>query len=120
MRYPNLPRLKILVDGRETGLHAFRASSFIARMFGLLGRRPLESGEALWLDPCASVHTLGMRYPIDVVFLDRDGSVVDTRTALAPRRLAGARRARSVLELPPNRLAELGIAPGKRVTLEGA
>jgi uncharacterized protein len=120
MRYPNLPRMKILVDGRETGLHAFRASSFIARMFGLLGRRPLERGEALWLNPCASVHTLGMGYPIDVVFLDRDGAVVDTRTALAPRRMAGARRARSVLELAPNQINEFGIAPGKRVTLEAA
>jgi uncharacterized membrane protein (UPF0127 family) len=120
MRYPNLPRLKILVDGRDTGLHAYRATNFVARMFGLLWRRPLAAGEALWLNPCASVHTLGMRYPIDVVFLDRDGAVVETKTALAPRRMAGARRARSVLELPANQIGDLGIAPGKRVTLESA
>jgi uncharacterized membrane protein (UPF0127 family) len=120
MRYPNLPRMKVLVDGRDTGLAAFRASSFVARMFGLLWRRPLERSEALWIKPCASVHTLGMRYPIDLVFLDREGAVVATRSAVAPRRMASARRARSVLELPANRVAELGIASGMRVTLEAA
>src|SRR6187549_4056125 len=117
-RYPNLPRLRVKVDGRETDVRAFRASSFTARMFGLLGRRPLERGEALWLKPCASVHTLGMRYPIDVVFLDRDGAVVGMRSALGPRRVAGASDARSVLELPANLGDELGIRPGVRVTLE--
>jgi uncharacterized membrane protein (UPF0127 family) len=119
-RYPNLPRLRVKVDGRDTGLEAFRASSFIARMFGLLWRRPLERAEALWIKPCASVHTLGMRYAIDVVFLDREGAVVGVRNALAPRRMAAARRARSVLELPANRSGELGIRPGARVTLEAA
>jgi uncharacterized membrane protein (UPF0127 family) len=119
-RYPNLPRLRVKVDGRDTGLQAFRASGFVARLFGLLWRRPLERAEALWIKPCTSVHTLGMRYPIDVVFLDREGAVVGLRSALAPRRLAGARRARSVLELPANRSAELGIALGARVTLEAA
>lgn len=119
-RYPNLPRVRVKVDGRETDVRAFRASSFTARMFGLLGRRPLDRGEALWLKPCASVHTLGMRYSIDVVFLDRDGAVIDVRSALAPRRVAASGNARSVLELPANLSDELGIRTGVRVTLEAA
>ena len=46
-RYPNLPRLRVKVDGRETDVRAFRASSFTARMFGLLGRRPLPAEPVL-------------------------------------------------------------------------
>ena len=120
MRYPNLPSLRVLVDGRDANVRAYRASSMIARLFGLLGRRALAPGEALWLTPCNSVHTLGMAYPIDVVFLDAQSQVISLRPALAPRRLSLARRARSVLELPATSAERLGIKPGARITMEPA
>ena len=119
-RYPNLPKLRVLVDGRDAQVNAFKASSMTSRMFGLLGRRPLAADEALWLTPCNSVHTLGMSYPIDVVYLDSTSRVVATRSALAPLRLSAARRARSVLELPARTAERLGLVPGVQVTLEAA
>ncbi len=119
-RYPNLPKLRVLVDGRDAQVQAFKASTVTSRLFGLLGRRALAADEALWLTPCNSVHTLGMSYPIDVVFIDATSRVVATRSALGPRRLTGARRARSVLELPARSAERLGIVPGAQLTLEVA
>jgi uncharacterized protein len=120
VRYPNLPSLRLHVEGRDSRVRAFKASSLVARLFGLLGRRALAEGEALWLTPCNSVHTLGMSYPIDVVYLDKSDRVIGIRHALAPRRVSAARRARSVLELPARSAERLGLAPGVRVTLEVA
>lgn len=119
-RYPHLPSLRLHVDGRDARVCAFKASSVTARLFGLLGRRALAADEALWLTPCNSVHTLGMSYPIDVVYLDKADRVIGIRSELAPRRFSAARRARSVLELPARQAARLGLVPGARVTLEAA
>lgn len=116
-RYPNLPLLSLRVEGRAAPLRIFHARSFVARLFGLLGRRPLAAGEGLLLEPCSSVHTFGMRYPIDVVMLDGENRVLSTRSALAPARLAATPRTRRVLELPPNSLAALGIAPGAKLSI---
>ena len=58
----------------------------------------LEPG--LLIPRCASVHTFGMRFPLDLVFLDRDGRPFSFRRAVPPRRLAFDRRAAAVLELP--------------------
>jgi uncharacterized membrane protein (UPF0127 family) len=120
LRYPNLPVMRLCVEGRATDVRVYHAHSFLARLFGLLGRRPLAAGEALWLQPCTSVHTLGMRYPIDVVFLDRGGRVLVTRDALAPSKLAAARRARCAVELPQHAAGQLGITPGKVLSMEAA
>jgi uncharacterized membrane protein (UPF0127 family) len=115
-RYPDLPSLSLHVDGRDARVRAFKAASPVARFFGLLGRRALADDEALWLTPCNSVHTLGMSYPIDVVYLDSGDRVIDVRSSLAPRRLSAARRARSVLELRAESARRLGLVPGARVS----
>jgi uncharacterized protein len=88
-----------------------------SRMRGLLGRGGLASGEGLLLKPCGSVHTLFMRFPIDVVFLDRELSVVAVRPDLRPWRTAGARGAKVSLELAAGEAARLGIAPGMKLRL---
>lgn len=69
-----------------------------ARMRGLAGLEVLPSGHALRIPRCGSVHTVGMRFPIDVIFLDREDRVVRVARAVPPRRFAAARRARSVIE----------------------
>jgi len=117
-RYPNLPVMRLCVEGKATGVRVYDARNFVARLFGLLGRRPLAIGEALWLEPCSSVHTLGMRYAIDVVFLDGAGRVLTTRDALAPRRMTATRRATCAIELPQHSAGLLGIAPGKQLSME--
>ena len=63
------------------------ASGFLSRFVGLLGTASIADGEGLWIVPCRSVHTLGMRYPIDVAFLDARGVVVGILGGLPPNRI---------------------------------
>jgi uncharacterized protein len=88
-----------------------------SRMRGLLGRDGLDEGEGLLIKPCGSVHTFFMRFPIDVVFLDRELSVVAVRPAVPPWRTAGARGAKVVLELAAGEAARLGVASGVKLRL---
>jgi uncharacterized membrane protein (UPF0127 family) len=87
-------------------------------MRGLLGRSGLEPGTGMLIDAAPSVMTFFMRFPIDVVFLDRDWKVVVIRHRLAPWRVAGARRAVAALELPAGAAAEAGLAEGDVLVLE--
>jgi uncharacterized membrane protein (UPF0127 family) len=70
------------------------------------------------IDAAPSVHMFFMRFPIDVVFLDRDWKVVRVVQGLRPWRVAGARRAVAALELPAGAAAEAGIAEGDVLSLE--
>jgi uncharacterized membrane protein (UPF0127 family) len=93
------------------------AQTFGARFLGWMGRRRLAPGDALWLRPCRAVHTLGMRLPIDVVFLDRGGCVLRVVASLPPWRACAHRHAYAVLELPAGAAAARGLQPGVRVDL---
>jgi len=74
-----------------------------ARLRGLLGRvRPLGRRTGLWLSPCWAVHTFGMRYPIDVAFIGRDGRVQRLVRDLGPSRIAIFWGATSVIEFRAN------------------
>jgi len=79
------------------------ARSFLQRARGLLGRTHLAADEALLLRPCSSVHTFGMCFAIDVVFIDPQGVVVAVREALGPWRFARCRGAAAVLEMAAGR-----------------
>lgn len=90
------------------------------RLKGLLGTRNLEPGEGLWLRPCRQIHMIGMRYPVDVVFLDDELHIVHLITELAPGRVSpkiGA--ASSVLELPAGIAARFNLTIGGRVEIDG-
>lgn len=93
------------------------ATSPRARLRGLLGRRWLPAGEGLLLGPCASVHTCFLRFPIDVVFLDRDGRVLRVVEHLRPWRLTGHRGARSVLELSAGETRRRAVVPADRLSV---
>ena len=93
-----------------------QARSFRARLGGLLARPPLRDDEALYLAPCASVHTCFMRYAIDVAFLDRAGRVLKVAT-LAPWRAAACLGAAGTLELRAGQAAARGITVGAVVDL---
>lgn len=71
-----------------------------ARNKGLLGRERLLPGEALWIAPCESVHTFFMRFPIDLVYLDRKLKVKKVRHSVGAWRMSACLTAHSVLELP--------------------
>jgi protein-S-isoprenylcysteine O-methyltransferase Ste14/uncharacterized membrane protein (UPF0127 family) len=98
--------------------HLRSAHTHWARLRGLLGTSGLAPGEGLWIRPCRQVHMFGMRYPIDVVFLDERLDVVHTIPALPPWATSPrVRAATSVLELPAGTLARIGLRPGARLLI---
>ncbi len=98
-----------------TVMHARR---FFNRLRGLLGTKPLAQDGGLLITPCSQVHTLGMRWPLDVVFLDADGVVLKCVRRLAPGRVAAARGAKHTLELAPDSILRLGLQSGDRLRWE--
>lgn len=114
-------RFQVISSRRGTALAtaAWRADNPWTRFVGLLGRARLEPGEGLQIAPCKSVHTWFMRFPIDVLYLDRDGKVVKAVPALPSFRFSwGGRGAHSVLELPAGTIAATGTAAGDQVTFK--
>jgi uncharacterized membrane protein (UPF0127 family) len=95
------------------------ADTPLARMRGLLGRRSLPPEEGILLRPASSVHTWFMRFPIDVVFLDRELSVLRVVPGLRPWRAASRRRAAAVLELAAGESERRGIRVGDRLDWAG-
>lgn len=84
-----------------------------SRRRGLLGTEALEDGRGLVIVPCRQIHTFGMRYAIDVVFVDRRMRVLRVAKAMRPRRLGAlALRAAAAIELPPGKAAATGTASG--------
>ncbi len=96
-------------------LHLRIAASFAQRACGLLWCAPLRDGDALLIPGCHAVHTCGMRYAIDVVFLDASGCVLAVVAGLAPWRCAARCRAAAVLELAAGSAARFGLVPGARL-----
>jgi uncharacterized protein len=94
------------------------ADRYFARMRGLLGRKGLEPGGGMLLTPEPSVHMFFMRFPLDVVFLDRDHKVVGVRHELRPWRVAGAKGAYATLELPAGAAAAAGVVKGDVLLIE--
>jgi uncharacterized membrane protein (UPF0127 family) len=95
-------RLRVLNQTRNTLLAACMevADSSAKRNKGLLGRESLASGEGLWIRPCESVHTFWMRFPIDLVYIDRNNRIRKLVSAVPAWRLSACLTAHSVLELP--------------------
>ena len=90
------------------------------RLCGLLGSsvRDFRNGCGLWIVPCHGVHTLGMRFPIDAIYLDRGGTIVHIEKELQPWRFAPIRlQAASVLELPCKTIASTGTALGDKIEI---
>jgi len=107
----NLTRQTVLGD------RIVAARSGAARRKGLLGRDGLAPGEGLWIVPCESVHTFFMRFPIDLVYLDRRNRVRKVRHAVGPWRLSACFTAHSVMELPAGAARESGTVKGDVVEM---
>ena len=97
-----------------TVVAAFDSSS---RRQGLLGREGLGAGEALILAPCSTIHTAFMRFPLDLVFLDRTGRVLKTSAGVRPWRVRVSWRAFAVVELASGSLERSGTAANDVVEL---
>lgn len=85
------------------------------RRTGLLKHANLAAGEGLWIVPCEAVHTFGMKFPIDVLYLSKQKKVLKIRDNMKKSRMSICLRAHSVLELPAGRAAETGTAVGDQL-----
>jgi uncharacterized protein len=113
VRALNVTRETIIAERVEV------AGTSETRRRGLLGRTALEAGTGLWLVPCEWVHMFGMKFPIDVVVLDKKDVVVGVQEALRPGRIGKLFwRAHSTLELPVGTIRASGTAKGDRIAWE--
>ncbi len=91
------------------------ADDALSRAWGLLGKHRLEPEQALWLTPCAGVHMWGMRFPLDLLWLDAHGRILALREGLQPWRWAWPRQEGVVatVEAAAGSIERLGLAPGQ-------
>jgi uncharacterized protein len=88
------------------------------RSKGLLGRSSLDPDEGLWIQPTGSIHMWFMRFPIDVVYADRDGRVLKLVHAIRPWRMSACRGAKVALELPVGAIDRAGVEVGDHLVIE--
>ncbi len=94
------------------------ASTSKTRMVGLLGKQGIDAGEGLWIKPSSGVHTIGMKFTIDVVGLDKNNKVIKLWKELVPWRVTSVHWSmKSVLELPAGRIDECHIHLGDTLTI---
>jgi uncharacterized membrane protein (UPF0127 family) len=89
------------------------ADTFLTRLVGLLRDRQLASGDGLWIVPCNSIHSIGMKFDFDAVFLDKNLRVVHLMREMKPRRISPMIwEAHSVLEVPSGLIAQTATQLG--------
>ena len=113
-------KVKVRNETRKTVLAeaADVADTSAKRRTGLLKHTRLEAGEGLLIVPCESVHTFFMKFPIDLVYLDKRRKVRKIRHAMPAWRLSACLSAHSVLELPAGTLERTGTAVGDELSVE--
>jgi uncharacterized membrane protein (UPF0127 family) len=112
MNITNLTRNQVIAD------KAARAGSFLARGRGLMLSPPLPAGGGLVIDPCSSIHMLFMRYPLDILFVGKDGKVVFMYEGIKPWRVGRiVRGAKLAIELPEGSISSSGTQVGDEVAI---
>jgi protein-S-isoprenylcysteine O-methyltransferase Ste14/uncharacterized membrane protein (UPF0127 family) len=108
--------LQNLSMGTTYPITIIQADTLLTRLIGLLDKSQSDLKTGLHIVPCSGIHTFGLQYPIDVIFLDKNGVVVHTISRLPPNRIAKTiRSGRSVLELPPGTIDRLQLKKGTRL-----
>ena len=115
-----MPKLRVRNQSRGTVLadRADIADTSAKRRTGLLKHSGLSHGEGLWIVPCEAVHTIGMKFSIDVLFLNKKRKVIKIRRDMRKWRLAACLWAHSVLELPAGACEAAQTAVGDQLELE--
>ena len=108
----NLDRGTVLAEAADV------ADTSAKRRTGLLKHSSLEPGSGLWIAPCESVHSFGMKFAIDLVYLDRNKKVRKVRHAVPPWRLSACLTAHSILELPAGTAEQTGTQRGDQFAIE--
>ncbi len=108
----NQTRNTVLAEAAEV------ADTAAKRRTGLLKHERLEAGQGMWIVPCEAVHSFFMKFPIDVVYIDRKHKVRKTRINMVPSRISGCLVAHSVLELPVGTIEATGTQPGDQLSFD--
>jgi uncharacterized protein len=111
-------KVKNSTRGVELGDAVIVADSSGSRRTGLLKHDRLAPGEGLWIVPCEAVHTFGMKFAIDVLFLNKKKQILKIRKDMAKRRIAVCLRAHSVIELPAGMIEQTGTEPGDQLEFD--
>jgi len=117
------PRPMVLVNATKKSTISDRcrfANTVLKRMVGLLNRKALAQGEGLLLDHCMGIHTVGMRFPIDVLFLDKDLRVMRAVKAVPPFRTCAVKKTVYVLELPAGAIERSQTEQGDQIQIRSA
>ncbi len=114
LRISNLTRQVELASRVEVAGHGAK------RRKGLLGRDRLPAGEGLWIVPCEAVHTFGMRFAIDLVYLDRRMRVKKVKSNVPPWRLSACLSAHSVIELASGTICSTRTKAGDMLEVSAA
>ncbi|MBI2815373.1 MAG: DUF192 domain-containing protein [Acidobacteria bacterium] len=96
------------------------ADNYLSRLVGLLGKTRdwVRPGRALWIVPCHGIHTVGMLFALDLIFLDRNNVVVQTEEVVSPGRISKVSlKGYSVLELPPHTVFRTGTRVGDQLEI---
>ena len=109
--------IRNLTRNTELGASIDVANTSEKRRTGLLKHTGLKPGEGLWIVPCESVHTFFMKFPIDLVYLDRKHVVRKVRHAVGPWRLSACFSAHSILELPAGAAQASGTQTGDQLEI---
>jgi hypothetical protein len=112
LRVQNITRGKLLAD------RAASANTSSTRRTGLLKHTQLDKGDGLWIVPSEGVHTFGMKFAIDVLFLDKKRRVKKMRPNMVRGRIAMSFLSHSTLELPAGTIAETGTQAGDQLEME--
>lgn len=103
-------------DTEIVRIRGMQTQSIKERLGGLLVLEPLQQDQGLWITPCNSVHTLGMNYALDLVYIDKNNHVRGLVKGLKPWRMSLCFQAKSVLELVAGSLQYLNIQCGDSCT----
>ena len=99
-------------ESGNTVIHIRKTQSTLERTRGLLGTSELPEDEGLWITPCNSIHTFGMRYPLDIIYLDKKRQIKKIIPNIKPRRLSLSLLASSVIELRAGTIDKLSLKKG--------
>ena len=119
MRHGRVVSIHTFADDAVVASGVVVADTSISRAVGLLGRTHLQQEEGIWIKPSSGVHTIGMRFPIDVIGLDKQLRVVRLWHSLKPYRVTAiVPSVRTVLELAAGRIVESGLRLGDQLRIQ--
>lgn len=108
-----------LTRSQQIGDKIRKADNYFLRLIGLLPKKRLEAGEGLWIIPCNEIHSIGMQFAFDAIFLDKDLKVVHLIERMKPFRLClPIKHAKTVLELDGGIIAQTGTQVGDQLQFD--